>query len=93
MGERIRLTHVLTHPKRFAIVDLIRKKGSKYIKEISDELRINRKVVAFHLKVLEREGMIKTKLTRKDPPSGNPVFVRYVEITEDAKKVLESCSL
>ena len=93
VGERIRLTHVLTHPKRFEIIDLIRKQGRKYIAEISEVLGINRKVVSFHLKVLEREGMITTNLESKIPETGNPVLVRYVELTEEAKKILESCKL
>ena len=93
VGERIRLTHVLTHPKRFAIVDYVRKTGRKYIAEISAELSIDRKIVSFHLKVLEREGLINTRLERKIPPKGNPVFVRYVDITPEAIEVLESCSL
>lgn len=92
-GERIRLTHVLTHPKRYEIIQLIRSEGQKYIAEISGKLGINRKIVSFHIKVLEREGMVTTNLEQRVPPTGNPVLVRYVKLTKEAEEILTLCNL
>jgi predicted ArsR family transcriptional regulator len=93
MGEEIRPIHVLTHPKRYEIIELIRKEGPKYIAEISEKLGINRKIVSFHLKVLEREEMITTYLEQKEPPTGNPVLVRYAKLTKKAEETLKRCRL
>jgi len=91
--EDIALRYLLAQPIRFAIVDLIRKKGKKYIAEISKELGINRKVISYHLRALEKQKLITTELMPKVPPLGNPVYVRYVELTELTTEMLDRHSL
>lgn len=91
-GE-VEVRYLLSQPIRFGIVDLIRREGKKYIAEISKELGINRKIISYHLRALEKEKLIKTNLTTKLPATGNPVLVRYVELTELTVKILEKHSL
>lgn len=97
--------YVLLQPHRFAIADLIRRKGRKYITEISNELGINRKVVSYHVRKLEKAGLVTTKLERtprrRMKPAGEhvrraspaPVLARYVYLTELAEKILEKHSI
>ncbi len=91
--EDIKLRYLLSQPIRYAIVDLIRKKGKKYIAEISRELNINRKVVSYHLRALEKNGLITTDLNLKIPPLGNPAYVRYVELTKLTIAMIDRHSL
>ena len=89
----IALRYLISQPIRFAIVDLIRKNGKKYIAEISNELGINRKVISYHLRALQKQKLITTELTPKIPAGGNPVYVRYVELTDLTTEILEKHSL
>lgn len=91
--EDIRLAHVITHPRRYQIVKLLRSRKKAYIKEIADELEIDRKVVAFHLRVLEREKLLNTSLKTKVPTTGNPVLVRYAKLTNKTLEILAMCGL
>ena len=91
--EIVKLAHVLTQPVRYNIANLLRSRGKAYIKEIADELEIGRKVVAFHLRVMEREGLLETSLETKIPETGNPILVRYAKLTDKTLKVLEKCGL
>jgi len=91
--ETIQLAHVLTQPQRFRIVDLLRSRDRAYIAEIADELDIDRKVVSFHLRVLERENLLTTSLEKKEPPGGNPILVRYAKLTDKTLSVLKKCGL
>ena len=91
-SEDIRLAHILTHPVRHQISKLLQK-GKRYIAEISNELGIDRKVISFHIRIMEEEGLIRTSLERKTPPSGNPVLVRYASLTDKAKEIMERFNL
>ena len=86
--EKAKLRYLIVQPKRFAIVALVRKKGRKYLAEISSELSIDRKGVSYHVRRLEKEGLVTTNLERKSEGGGSPVYVRYVYPTELAEKIL-----
>ncbi len=86
--EKAKLRYLIVQPARLAIVDLIRKKGRKYLAEIGKELSINRKAVSYHVRRLETAGLVTTKLERTSPEVRTPVYVRYVYLTELAEDVL-----
>lgn len=86
--DKAKLRYLIAQPGRLAIVDLVRKKGRKYLAEIGNELGINRKVVSYHVRRLEKAGLVTTKLERTPPEVIRPVYVRYVYLTELAKDVL-----
>ena len=86
----IKLVYLLSQPIRYAIVNLIRKNGKKYIAEISRELSVNRKVISYHLRALEKRNLITTKLTQTPPSIVNPAYVRYVELTDLTREMLDS---
>lgn len=91
--EKVRLTHVLTHPARYQIAKLLQSKGRAYIAEIAKDLGVDRKVVTFHMRIMEREGLLTTSLQKKQPPKGNPILVRYAKLTDKAVKTLENCKI
>ncbi len=79
-------------PERLAMVLLLRRKGRKHISELKDELSLSRVIVAHHVKVLEKYGIVSSKLD--DAPKGYAAeLVRYVELTtigENMVKCLEA---
>ena len=91
--QEVRLAHILTHPVRHTISKLLSENPKMYIAQISDEADVDRKVVTFHLKIMEQEGLINTKLDTKVPRLGNPVLVRYAWLTEKAQEILKKCHL
>lgn len=86
--------HVLTHRNRHKIVTAIREgqPEDNYLAKIARQTDIDPKVVKFHVRVLEREGLVETSLV-PSTTSGNPVFVRQVRLTKDAQETLEKYHL
>lgn len=91
--EDVRLAHIITHPVRHKIAKLLTNSQKMYIAQMSEELDVDRKVVSFHLRVMERDGLLETKLETKTPHVGNPVLVRYAWLTDKTKEILEKCHL
>lgn len=84
----------MAHPVRNAITKLLSKKSLMYIQEIADALELNRKLVSFHLMVMEKEGLIHSELKLSSTASStNPRAVRYVELTQKAKDIMARHSL
>jgi len=92
-GEKIRLAHILTHPKRFQIIEALRGDNQLYIAEIADKIEDDRRIASFHIRVLEKAGLVTTELAQKIPKKGNPVLVRYVRLTPKTLELLKSCDL
>lgn len=95
--EELKLIHIASHPIRYAILRELEKGRPLYINELSDRLRekemhVDRKIIAFHLMTLQDNGLIETYLETKEPPTGNPVVVRYSKLTPNAKEVLAKLS-
>ncbi len=78
----------LRAPERLAMVLLLRREGRKHISELVDELSLSRKWVAHHEKVLEKWGIVSSKLD-KAPNDHAAVFVRYVELTRMGENMLK----
>jgi DNA-binding transcriptional ArsR family regulator len=90
VNDDVKLIHIVSHPIRFGIAKELDKEKRLYINELSDRLgKVDRKIVAFHLMTLEDAGLVKTYIEMKVPQKGNPVAVRYAELTERGKQVLK----
>ena len=79
-------------PERLAMILLLRRDGRKHLSELKDELSLSRKAVAHHAKVLERWGIVSSRLDDA-PEDYAAVLVRYVELTpmgENMIKCLEA---
>lgn len=89
-----KLRYIIMHPIRYRIVREIEKSGKSYINRIAKKLRLDRKLVSYHLLTLSQHGVIVGNYgLRGGPPTdkqGRPIIVRYYELTKEAKKILSS---
>ncbi|MBE0516053.1 MAG: winged helix-turn-helix transcriptional regulator [Methanophagales archaeon] len=69
--------HVLFHPIRFRIVELLAEKP-RYINELSKALGEDRRHVSYHLRTLEEYGFVSSKYEISDhPKSRGKAIKRY----------------
>jgi predicted transcriptional regulator len=76
------------HPTRLEILARVAIK-STYATALEDEIGIDRKIVAFHLAVLEKAGLVSSKFGLKNEPQTRPVAVKYYELTTKGKDAFE----
>ena len=103
--EVLRKAYVLMHPMRYRIAQLLLKHGRMYINQIAREIakimggrsEDYRKLVAHHLLVMTRYGLVISEYgLRQGPPTdetGRPVIVNYFKLTPEAKKILSKIKL
>jgi predicted transcriptional regulator len=77
--ERVRNINITTQPARYEI-EMVLLENPAYISDIVKKLGINRRVVIYHLRVLERYGFVKTYL--KETGKTTPVSERFAEPTQ-----------
>jgi len=96
--DDVTLTHVLTHPIRYAIAKELAKGRPLYIQQLTQKVsktigKVDRKIISFHLMKLEENGLIDSDLDVKKPPTGNPVVVRYSKLTPKASELLSKIKI
>ena len=80
--------YVASHPTRLEILSRLEKNKKSYAAKLEELLKIDRKIIAFHLSTLEKEGLVKSEFGLKNHPEERPVAVRYYELTPSGKEVL-----
>jgi DNA-binding transcriptional ArsR family regulator len=80
--------YIAMHPSRLEIMKRLAEKRS-YASQLEKELEMNRKVITFHLSMLQRYGLVKGEFDLQNPPTGKPVAVKYFELTEEGRKILD----
>lgn len=65
-------------------------KGKMYASNLSRELNVERKVIAFHLNALEKAKLVKSEFGLSD--DYRPAAVKYYEILPKGKEILEKIS-
>lgn len=79
--------HVLLHPIRFRIVDLLAEKPM-HINAISNALGEDRRLVSYHLLTLEEYGFVDSKYEiSEDPKSKGKALKRYW-VTDKVEEVI-----
>lgn len=78
----------LRAPERLAMVLLLQRDGRKHLSELKNELSLSRKWVAYHEKVLEKWGIVSSRLD-KAPRGYAAGLVRYVELTRMGENMLK----
>lgn len=81
--ERI---HVASHSTRIYILHRLLN-GENYAAKLGQELKIERKVIAFHLVELEKYGLVESKYGLSEDK--RPVAVKYYKITPKGKEIFE----
>ena len=61
-GELAKLTSALGHEVRLRVLSLLSDGRERYLSEIANSLGISRALAKVHLKVLERAGLVESRL-------------------------------
>jgi predicted transcriptional regulator len=75
------------HPSRYEILSELARKPS-YASRLEQVLKINRKVITFHLAVLQQYKLIEGQFKLKNDPGKRPIAVKYFRPTKKGKAVL-----
>lgn len=81
--ERI---HVASHPTRIRILHRLLD-DHNYAAKLAQELRMERKVIAFHLAELDKVSLVKGRYALNQDK--RPVAVKYYELTAKGKEIYE----
>jgi len=85
--ELIKEIHVLLHPIRFRIVELLADK-QMHINEISNALGEERRLVSYHLLTLEEHGFLDSKYEISELPKSKGKAIRKYRITNKVEEVI-----
>lgn len=79
---------VATHPTRLEI--LLRLENEKaYAAKLEGMMKIDRKIISFHLSALEKADLVTSKFALKDDSEDRPIAVKYYELTPTGREVLK----
>jgi predicted ArsR family transcriptional regulator len=78
--------HVLLHPMRFRIVELLAKKPM-HINELSNALGEERRLVSYHLLTLEEYGFVSSKYELSEQPKSKGKAIKKYWVTERVEEV------
>ncbi len=85
--ELIKELHVLLHPIRFRIVELLGER-EMHINEISNALGEERRLVSYHLLTLEEHGFLDSRYEISELPRSKGKAVRKYRVTGKVEEVL-----
>lgn len=83
----IKEAHVLLHPIRFRIVELLVEKPM-HINAISKALGEERRLVSYHLLALEESGFVNSKYEISENPKSKGKAIRKYWVTEKVDDVI-----
>jgi DNA-binding transcriptional ArsR family regulator len=79
--EMIKSGSIMLHPVRFKILDTLEKKGEMYIDEIAKNVDTDRRLVSFHLGVLQNHGFLESSFKIIKEPRSKGKAGRFFKIT------------
>jgi DNA-binding transcriptional ArsR family regulator len=86
--ELVTDAHVLLHPIRFRIVQLLAQEP-RHINGISKALSEERRLVSYHLITLEEFGFVDSKYEISENPKSKGKAIRKYWVTDKVKDVIE----
>ncbi len=85
--ELVKDAHVLLHPVRFRIVELLMEK-SMHINEISKAMGEERRLVSYHLLTLEEHGFVESRYEISEQPKSKGKAIRKYWVTDKVEAVI-----
>ncbi|MBE0516982.1 MAG: winged helix-turn-helix transcriptional regulator [Methanophagales archaeon] len=79
--------HVLLHPIRFRIVELLAEKPM-HINAISNALEEDRRLVSYHLRTLEEYGFLDSKYEISEEPKSKGKALKRYWVTDKVEEVI-----
>lgn len=87
--DLIRDVHVLLHPLRYEIVELLEEKPM-HIKEISNALEEEMRLVSYHLLILVEHGFLRSNFKISEQTKSKGRAIRKYRVTEKVEEVIEN---
>lgn len=89
-AKLVKEAHVLFHPLRFRIVELLAEKP-RHINEISRALKNEkRRLVTYHLHILEEHGLVDSKYEISDQPKLRGKALRIYQLTGKVDEIFSA---
>lgn len=82
--------HLLTHSLRYAIVQLLSESGPMFIGQVADKLKVNPRLVSFHLATLLDNGFVEGEWKVSKFPSSKGKAVKEYKLTDKGKNSLKA---
>lgn len=80
---------ILLHPKRWQIYQTLKQKGEPmYIDTIAKAIRVDRRLISFHLSTLEENGFVESEFKVIEKATSKGKAGRFYKLTPKADKVL-----
>jgi len=83
----IKEVHVLLHPMRYRIVELLAEKPM-HINEISKAMREERRLVSYHLLTLEEHGFLSSNYEISEHPKSKGKAIRKYRVMGKVEEVI-----
>jgi DNA-binding transcriptional ArsR family regulator len=84
---RLKDAHVLLHPIRFRIAELLAEKPMQ-ISELSTAMGGERRLVSYHLLTLEKYGFVSSSYEMAENPKSKRRAIRKYQVTSKVEEVL-----
>jgi predicted transcriptional regulator len=85
--ELVKEAHVILHPIRFRIIELLSEKPM-HVSELSKTLSEERRLVSYHLDMLEDYGFVKSRHEISEQPKSKGKALRIYWTTEKVRELL-----
>jgi DNA-binding transcriptional ArsR family regulator len=85
--EKVKEAHVILHPIRFRIIELLSEK-QMHVSELSKALAEERRLLSYHLDILEEYGFVQSKHEISDQPMSKGKALRIYRATDKIEQVL-----
>jgi DNA-binding transcriptional ArsR family regulator len=86
-GELVKDAHVLLHPIRFRIIELLMEKPL-HINGLSKAMGEERRLISYHLLTLEEHGFVDSKYEISESPKSKGKAIRKYWVTDKVEKVI-----
>ncbi len=86
--EKVKEAHVILHPIRFRIIELLSEK-QMHVSELSKALAEERRLISYHLDILEEYGFVQSKHEISDQPRSKGKALRIYWTTDKIHHVLD----
>jgi DNA-binding transcriptional ArsR family regulator len=85
--EKVKEAYVILHPIRFRILELLSEK-QMHVSELSKALAEERRLLSYHLDILEEYGFVQSKHEISDQPKSKGKALRIYRATDKIEQVL-----
>ncbi len=80
---------ILLHPERWKLIKALREiKEPLFIGELAEKLKMDRRLVSYHLSTLEQHGFVKSEFKIIEPPRSKGKAGRFYQLTTKTDDII-----